>query len=314
MSEQIIESASQRGFDSRSPRDVAGQIGRVGVWTKALSDLGIVAEREYVRRVEDMGSPALWVSEGLPRKEILSHCALLLQMSSELTVAAAIASIWARDPYAMANAGRMLGEAYPSRFILGVGVSHAPRVAERGRAYEKPYQSLRAYLQAMTNAKYAGPLPELGVPRVIGAQGPRMLGLAAEMTTGAHPYLCSVEETRSARETLGPLPLLAVEQGVILDMDTDRARAMVRDYLRTSLTLDAYRAKFARLGFDAREYTPEASDRLVDSVVAYGDVGKLVERIEQQLDAGADHVCIQVIGATPDFELATLQQIFDRVA
>src|SRR2546430_2459865 len=184
-------------------------IGRVGVWLGSLSLKAASEEREAVREVERLGYGALWFGEGAGTRESFAQAATLLAWTSRIVVATGIANIYARDPMAMANGARALTDAYPDRFLLGVGVSHAPSVAERGHSYASPIETMRTYLDAMDAAPYR-PVPPARPPlRVLAALGPRMLELAAERAWGAYPYFTPVEHTAFARQTFGDGPLLA---------------------------------------------------------------------------------------------------------
>src|SRR5918998_5149709 len=163
------------------------ELGRVGVWTSAFGLAAASAVREAIAEVESLGFGAVWYPESVGSKEALSHAALLLSWSERLVVATGIANIYARDPMAMANGARGLCDAYPERFLLGIGVSHAPAVTMRGGDYRRPVATMREYLDAMDAAVYRAPVPD-DVPVVLVALGPRMLDLAAERTRGAHPY------------------------------------------------------------------------------------------------------------------------------
>jgi probable F420-dependent oxidoreductase len=176
-------------------------------------------------------------------------------------------------------------------------VSHAPSVATRGGSYGKPLAAMRAYLDAMDAAQYRA--PEAESPRVLAALGPKMLELAAERTRGAHPYFVPVEHTRLARETMGNGPLLAPEQAVVLATDADEARERARGHMRYYLELPNYRNNLLRLGYGEDDLADAGSDRLVDAIVAWGDESAIAERVQAHLDAGADHVCIQPLGAEP---------------
>ena len=171
--------------------------------------------RRAVAEVEAMGFGTIWIGESIGR-EPFGACAIILEATSHITVATGIANIWARDPTAMMNGGRTLAEAWPNRFVLGLGVSHLPSVKARGHEYERPLSAMRAYLDAMENATYRGPVPELPAPIVLAALGIKMLGLARERSAGAHPYCVPVEHTREARSILGPDRLLAPEQAVAI--------------------------------------------------------------------------------------------------
>jgi probable F420-dependent oxidoreductase len=247
-----------------------------------------------VRDLEALGYPAIWIPESLGSKDVMAHSALLLAAGERAIIAPGIANIHARDPMAMANGARALGEAFPGRFVLGIGVSHAPSVKLRGGDYGKPIAQMTAYLDAMAAAQYAGPEPEAAVPLVLAALGPRMLELAAERADGAHPYFVPVEHTPIARERLGPEPCLAVEVTAVLATDPDRARRIGRGFARHYLALPNYANNLRRLGWSDDDIANDGSDRLIDAVIAWGDVDAIVARAKAHLDAGADHVCVQL--------------------
>jgi probable F420-dependent oxidoreductase len=283
-------------------RAAAARLGRVGVWTSLLSDLSMRRAGDVVREIERLGFGVVWMPESPVSKEILSHSALLLGATERLIVAPGIANIWARDAVAMANGARTLGEAFPGRFVLGIGVSHAPAVARRGGHYEQPLAAMSRYLDAMERAECSGPEPSEPVPLVLAALGPRMLRLAADRSAGAHPYFVPVEHTRFARQTLGPQPVLAVEQAVVLETEPARAREISRVHTRRYLGLDNYVNNLRRLGWSDADLAPPGSAALVDAVVAWGDVDAIRERVRAHHAAGADHVCLQVLTAEPDPE------------
>jgi probable F420-dependent oxidoreductase len=290
---------------------VRSAIGRVGVWSISLERHPIGREQEALAEIESMGFPALWIPEGLGSKDALSHAALLLSAVKKIVVATGIASIWARDPVAMANGARLLQEGFPNRFLLGIGVSHRTSVDRRGTArYENPYTRMSGYLEAMDAARYPvrdAPTPP---PVVLAALGPRMLGLAAERAAGAHPYFVPVEHTAMARERLGDSPILAPEQAVVLERDPQKARTVARDYMRHYLKLDNYANNLFRLGFSAEDLAEGGSDRLVDAIVGWGDVEAIHKRVMEHLDAGADHVSVQVLTEDPvEIPLAQLREL-----
>jgi probable F420-dependent oxidoreductase len=178
--------------------------------------------------------------------------------------------------------------------VLGIGVSHAPSVATRGGVYDKPIEQMRTYLDAMDAAQYAAPEPEPAVPLVLAALGPRMLELAAERADGAHPYFVPVDHTRVARKHLGPEPCLAVEQTAVLTTDLGEGRRVARAFARHYLALPNYANNLRRLGWSESDVAGEGSDAIIDAVIAIGDVDAIVARVRAHLDAGADHVCVQL--------------------
>jgi probable F420-dependent oxidoreductase len=281
--------------DHEESRRWAKRLGRVGAWTFDLERLSAAAAREYVRELEGLGVAALWIPESLGSKEIFAHAGLLLAASQRLAIASGIANMWARDATAMANGHRTLSEAYPGRFLLGIGVSHAPVVKMRGASYDRPVESMTRYLEAMDKAPFTGAAPPEPPGRLLAALGPRMLRLAGELTLGAHPYFVPVEHTTLARKELGAGPLLAVEQAAVLTTDASVARATARKHMKRYLALDNYANNLKRIGWSEADLAGDGSDALVDAIVAWGDARAIRARVEKHLENGADHVCIQAL-------------------
>ncbi len=285
-----------QGLELRRERDeLRESLGRIGVWSFALEALTATEEREAVVEMESLGYRAIWIPESVESREVFSHAAWILSSTGRAVVASGIANIWARDPTAMANGWRMLSDAYPGRFVLGIGVSHAGSVARRGGTYERPYTAMRDYLDAMDRAPSAAPEPDVTPRLVLAALGPRMLELAAERAHGVHPYFVPVEHTAFARQRLGPGPVLAVEQTVVLESDPSEARRVARGFALDYLQTENYARNLRRVGWTDADVAGQGSDALIDAVVAWGDVDRVAVRVRQQLDAGADHVCVQVV-------------------
>jgi probable F420-dependent oxidoreductase len=278
-------------------REWAKRLGTVGVWTFEAERMPAVAERDYARAVESLGFKALWLPESLGSKEAFAHASLLLAATKTLIVATGIANIWARDAVAMANGARTLVDAYPNRFLLGLGVSHAPTVKTRGQSYSRPLEYMRRYLDAMDAAPYVG--PKVDTPRVLAALGPHMLRLSADRSLGAHPYFVPVEHTAIARKELGPEPLLAVEQAATINEDPAVSRATARRHMKRYLDLDNYTNNLRRLGWGDSDLADGGSDKLVDAIVAWGGTGAIKSRIDEHRKRGADHICLQVLRADP---------------
>jgi len=245
-----------------------------------------------------MGFDTIWIGEHAGR-EALTACAIVLGATKRIRVATGIANIWARDATAMANGARTLAEAWPGRFILGIGVSHATLVNSRGHQYEKPLTAMREYLDALEKTTYRAPQPEEPVPIVLAALGPKMLELARERTAGAHPYFVPVEHTKLARAILGPDRVLAPEHAVVFAIDRAIARKTGDTYTRTYLGLPNYRQNLERLGWAAQDLQGTGSDRLFDAVVAWGDDETIAKKVLEHRLAGADQVVVNVITATP---------------
>jgi probable F420-dependent oxidoreductase len=282
------------------------ELSRIGVWLGPLSLRSAAETREFAPELEELGYGAIWFGEGVGTKECFTQASTLLAWTRRAVVASGILNIYARDPMAAANGARALADAYPGRFMLGIGVSHAPSVAERGHDYARPLATMRGYLDAMEAAVYRPATPAEPAPIVLAALGPKMLELSAERTRGAHPYFTPTEHTAMAREVMGEGPLLAPEQAFVLETDPVSARARAREHMGYYLALDNYRRNLVRLGFAEDELVGGGSDRLVDAIVAWGGVDAVRDRVRAHLDAGADHVCVQAIGENPLDELGRL--------
>jgi probable F420-dependent oxidoreductase len=270
-------------------------VGGVGLWTFQLDLQPAARARKLAAEIEKQGWGALWVPEAVGR-EPLTHAAVLLGATKEMVVATGVANVWSRSPSATAAAQRLLADDSDGRFLLGLGVSHGPLVEGLlGMAYERPLAKMRAFLDGIDDAFTTSPPPDDDPPRVLAALGPKMLQLAAERSWGAHTYLVPVDHTPVAREALGDGPMLLVEQAVVLSTDEEEAREVARRYLQTYLPLPNYAANLQRLGFDDDDLAGGGSDKLVDAVVAWGDVEAVVERVTAHREAGADHVCLQVL-------------------
>ena len=242
---------------------------------------------EQAKDIEALGYGAVWVG-GSPPAE-LAWVEPILQATTALQVATGIVNIWTAAAGPVSESFHRIDAAYPGRFLLGIGVGHREATGE----YRKPLDALTDYLDK---------LDEYGVPknrRVVAALGPKVLKLAADRSAGAHPYLTTPEHTRRAREILGPDAFLAPEHKVVLTTDADAARAVARKALDIYLRLTNYLNNFKRLGFTDEDLAKPGSDRFVDAVVAYGTVDAVAARLRQHLEAGADHVPVQILNS-PD--------------
>jgi probable F420-dependent oxidoreductase len=282
----------------KTAREAAAALGAVGLWSFELERMTAAAEGALARQIESLGYKALWIPESLGSKEIFAHVSIVLAATKTLIVASGIANIWARDAVAMANGAKTLQEAYPDRFLCGLGVSHKPTIDARlGGGYIKPLAHMRAYLDAMDKAPYTGPnRKDPPAPRVIAALGPEMLKLSATRSLGAHPYFVPVEHTLIARKAIGPDALLAVEQAATLETDPAKAREVARKHMKRYLELDNYVNNLRRLGWGDADLLNGGSDKLVDAIVAWGDERAVKARVDAHRKNGADHVCLQVLG------------------
>lgn len=256
------------------------ELGRFGVWlpTRSIS-------AELAAGIESLGYGAAWIG-GSPDAE-LSWAEPALAATTSLQLATGIVNIWTAPAGAVAESFRRIESAHPGRFLLGVGVGHPEHTEE----YVKPYDALVSYLDELDAAL---------VPtsrRVLAALGPRVLRLAAQRSAGAHPYLTTPEHTAKARELLGGAVYLAPEHKVVLTTDAARARAIGRQTVEFYLGLSNYVNNWLRLGFTEADVRKPGSDRLIDAVVAYGTPEDIAGRLGEHLQAGADHVAIQVLGA-----------------
>ena len=268
---------------------------RLGVFGGHLNVMPAAKERDVVAELESLGYARIWIPESAG-KEAFSHVGSVLAATRRIRVATGIANIWARDPMAMMNAARTLQEAFDGRFLLGVGIGHATSVGLRGHEYASPLATMRAYLEAMAAAPFRWPGDVPGVQIVLGALGRGMLTLSRTHADGSHPYLVTVEHTREAREILGTGRLLAPEQAVVLTRDADAARRIAREHMANYLLLANYRQSLLRQGWSEDDLADGGSDRLVDALVAWGDVDALRARIDEHFEAGADEVVVQALG------------------
>ncbi len=275
------------------------ELGRVGLWAYQLDQMPSSQALEVAAQIEQMGYGALWIPEMIGRESFVSST-LLLSGTERLVIATGIASIYARDALCANSAWNTVSEAFPGRFLLGLGVSHQVMVEGlRGHDYSKPFSAMVRYLDAMDNGLFTASPPTAPPQRVLAALGPKMLRLAAERTQGAHPYFIPPEHTAFARETMGEGSLLCPEQAAVLETDPSRAREIARGHMAMYLTLPNYTNNLRRFGFGDDDFADGGSDRLVDAIVAWGDEAAIADRVRAHHDAGADHVCVQVLPPTP---------------
>ncbi len=292
-------------------RLAAARVGQVGIWSGALASATAADARAAVGQMEALGYGAVWFGE-TPRlgREAFTHAGLLLAATHRMSVATGIANIWLRHPAAAAAAAHTLAEAYPGRFVLGLGASHAAALSLVGGTYDKPLSAMRTYLGQMAEATYLGPAPEHPVPVVVAALRHRMQELARDFADGMHSFFVDPAHTRAARALLGPVPLLAPEQAVVVDADPDSARRRARKHVQSRLGLPNYVNNVRALGYSDQDLDGGGSDALVDGLIAWGDAPTVAARIQAHLDAGADHVAVHPLETRQDpfglEQLATL--------
>jgi probable F420-dependent oxidoreductase len=256
-------------------------------FTTALS---IDLQREAVGRLDRAGYRAVWTNEVIGGKDALVQLAVLLAATQRTVFGTCIANIWAREPETMHGAAAVLAQAYPGRFVLGLGVGYPQQAAGTGREFGSPLTTMRDYCDRML-APTSPPAPDVPYPRIIAANGPKMLGLAGEIADGALPAVRPPEFTAYARQVLGPDKLLVMGLSVVSDTDRDRARATARETVSARLGDPSYAAALTRLGY-SRQDIADVSDRLVDAIVAHGDPAAIAAKVGEHLAAGADHVTL----------------------
>ena len=266
-----------------------------GIWSSALrhGDPGEIATA--ATELESLGYSALWIPD--VGGDVFGAVRNLLGATSTAIVATGILNLWMHTAEETAAQHAALTAAHGNRFLVGIGVSHAPlidRTIEAG-AYQQPLAQTRAFLDALD----AAPIPLAADDRALAALGPKMLALAAARTAGVHPYLVTPEHTVVARQAVGPGALVATEQGVVLDSDPQRARSTARANLVRYFALPNYTNNWKRLGFTDDDISDGGSDRLIDALVVWGDVATIAKRIQEHRDAGASHVCVQVLTDEP---------------
>jgi probable F420-dependent oxidoreductase len=259
------------------------ELGRIGIWRHAS---GLTPD--VVAEVEALGYGAIWVGGSPPGDlGVVEH---LLDTTDHVAVATGIVNVWKDDAATVGASYHRITARHPGRFLLGLGIGHPEATQE----YQQPYAKLVSYLDELDDLK----VPAGG--RALAALGPRVLRLAAERSAGAHPYLVTPEHTRQARQILGDGPLLAPEQKVVLETDPVQARAIGRPYVRNPyLGLTNYLSSLRRLGWTDADFADGGSDALIDALVVHGDAAAIARGIAAHLDAGADHVAVQVLNPDP---------------
>ncbi|MFI6508830.1 TIGR03620 family F420-dependent LLM class oxidoreductase [Streptosporangium sp. NPDC050855] len=268
-------------------------LGRFGVWTFDFEDQPASMMRDSVQELEELGWRAFWIPERDGR-EAMTHAGFLLSCTERMTVVNGIAQIWSRGARWTRGAATLLADAYLDRHLLGLGFGgERPGVTS-------PLRAMGEYLDEMDAATSANPAPRAPMRRLLAAYGPKMLELARDRAEGAHTYHVTVEHTARARQVLGEGPFLGVEHAVLFETDPARAREIAREHLHVYFGTTYNIAKFLRLGYTEADIDGgRGSDRLVDDLVFWGDLDTIARRLHGHLDAGADHVGVQVIGVEP---------------
>lgn len=272
----------------------------MGIWWSGSWEVVDDPASNAAAEVESLGYGAIWSSGGF-NPGLSTRFGRILTATDHIEVASGIVNIWRTSPAEVARAVTDLEVRHPGRFLLGLGASHAPLIEN----YSAPYSRMVAYLDALDELE-----PTIGPQRrVLAALGPRMLELAARRAAGAHPYFTPVEHTAFARRVLGRGPLLAPEVTVVLESDPALAREIARSFTSGYLTLPNYTNNLRSFGFGDDDLVDGGSDRLIDAVISWGDVPRIAERVREHHDAGADHVCVQVVSRVEGFPLTAYRQL-----
>ncbi|WP_330341680.1 TIGR03620 family F420-dependent LLM class oxidoreductase [Streptomyces sp. NBC_00557] len=267
-------------------------LGTFGIYTFDFEHQPAARIRDSVQELEDLGWRAVWIPEALGR-DAFTHAGYLLASTQRLVVVNGIARIWSREATWTHGASVLLADAYPGRHVLGLGFGGQPR------AGVKPLAAMAGYLDALDAMESPNPGPAQPVRRLLAAYGPKMLELARDRAEGAHTYHVNTAHTTQARQILGADAFLAVEQAVLFETDPARARALAREHLAGYLETPYNIAKFRRLGYTDDDLSGGGSDRFVDDLVFWGDPETVVGKLHGHVEAGADHVAVQVIGVEP---------------
>lgn len=259
-------------------------VGRIGIWSLELRFGDPGESAEAAAELDELGFGAIWFPGGVGG-DVTGDFSRLLNATKRATLATGIINVWKHEPAEIADWFNGLSDVHKARALLGIGISHGPLI---GEAWGKPIPVTRDWVQKLT---------ALGVPgdnQCLAALGPKMVALSGELTAGAHPYLVTPEHSRIAREILGPGKLVAPEQGIVLEKDPTVARDLARAAVDHYRALPNYRTNWHRLGIDDADIEA-MSDKFIDALFAWGGVEQVAQRVKEHLDAGADHVCLQVV-------------------
>lgn len=263
----------------------------IGLWSAGLRYGDAGASAEAAAELDELGYRAIWLPD--VGGDLFEVCESLLAATRDAVIATGILNLWFHEAAETAERFHAFTDAYGPRFLVGIGVSHQVLVeGAKAGTYDRPYSRMVEYLDALD----AQPRPLPAESRVLAALGPRMIRLAGDRAAGTHPYLGTPDLTRRTREALGPGPLIAPEQAIVLETDPEQARTIARTHLTGYLGLPNYARSIVRAGFDEADLADGGSDRLVDRLVAWGDEAAIGARVTEHRDAGADHVCLQVLG------------------
>ncbi len=279
------------------------RLGKIGIWSMELRFGDPAGAMAAAAELDALGYGAIWIPGGLGG-DIMGDMSRLRAATRKAVICSGILNIWKHSPDDVGTWWNALAPAEQARMLIGLGVSHGPIIGEN---YGKPLTVMREFIAGLA----ARNVPEEAF--CVAALGPKMLELARDKTAGAHPYLVTPEHTARARAILGPDALLAPEQGVVLESDAAKARAMALTVVEHYRALPNYRNSWLRLGFTEAEIDG-GSDRLIDALFAWGSADRIAERVNEHLAAGADHVCLQVITGAPSMDTAAARPAWQALA
>lgn len=292
-------------------RERLGPVGVFGLGAGALRNMSVGDESHFTAEIERWGYGSFWIGEGVGGKDVFVRQGLSLAATSRLVLGSGIANVWARHPRTAHAAAATLAEAYPGRFVLGLGIGHRFQAEFVGESNFRPLKQLRDYLDGM-DQDGSTPSPTAPYARVLGAVGPKMLELAAERTDGVHPFVQPVAHTAAARKIIGPDRLLIPQLSVLPTADHKAGLELAGKMFEQIRAVPAYARSWRNFGYSDAEIA-DASPALVAAIIAIGDEAAIAGRVREHLDAGADHVLISPVSATPQDTLAQLEKLAPAV-
>lgn len=311
-------------FDTAPLAPIKAKLGRAGAWCGHLMSMSMKDEPAFAQKIEAMGYGSLWTGEVMGGKDIFSQAAMILTATSKIIFGTGIANLWARHPSTMRGASATIYNDFDHRLINGIGVSNPLIVTGSGQAYGKPLEKMRNYLgdmDGLVESTQGIDLPSISrssgaagtVTRILAALGPKMLELSRDRADGAHPYLVPPEHIAASREILGPVPLLIPEQGFLLCTDPAEARGKAREHMKFYMGMPAFQAMFRGFGYTDEDLADGGCDRMVDSLVVWGDEKDVAKRVDELISFGADHVTLQPLAATAQDALDQLERVAQTV-
>jgi probable F420-dependent oxidoreductase len=295
-----------RYIDDMSPNPWQMRLSQVGIWSMELRSEPGLQVIDAAAELDSLGFQSLWIP-GLDGGPAFADAERLLTAAPRATVALGVLSIWKQPAFRVAEQAAMLNAQFPRRLLTGLGVSNPESAASVGQDFGRPLESMGRYLDELDAAIN----PLAGSERILAALGPKMAALAGSRSAGLHPFLVPAAASARYREIVGTAVLIAPHLAVVLETDRDHARSIARAGIGTFINFPSYRANLRRLGFTDNDVVPGGSDRLIDALIAWGDLDSVAARIREHLDAGADHVALHVLTDSPGLPLTQWRQLAD---